>query len=169
MGAVVNRSQRRRAAHHAKRNPKNKESKQLSQRSRFEQDLREALLCADIKLISTVPGQEQDATTGRPTGAAYWVFTLYAGGRFVTVKSSKGPLADVASGVTRAVREALEKGSSEVRLEKEPLLEAPSVSAADVEAFLTPQPPALLSEPEDITLAERIERAERAAARGELR
>lgn len=145
----MNRSQRRRAQHQAKVQKKDKNARQLSQRARFEQDLRRALECEDMKLVSMAPSQEQHADTGAPTGETFWVLTVYAEGRFVHIKSSRGTIADIASGVVRAAREAIAKQDSPDKT----TAPAPTVSLAEADAAIRAATP-----PAPLSLGERIER-----------
>lgn len=172
----MNRQQRRRSAHVSKRS-KAPAAKQLSQRARFEQDLRTALVCEDIKLVNVVPGQEQSASdssgAGKPTGETYWVFTVHAEGRFLHIRSGRGTLADVASGVTRAVRDAIKK-------QDEPTgavaISAPSPGAPSIVeeaskpalpvqfAPQAPTPAPVVFNESELSLAERIKRAQAGGA-----
>ncbi len=153
----MNRSQRRHASHRAKRSGKTKNDLELQQRSRFETDLRAALECENIRLIACVPGQDEK------TKEVVWVFTVYAGdpGRFITVQSPRGTLANLATGVTHVVRKQLATGDATVGAEIEPVVElqAPRVSAEKVPVAL-PAEPARPIEAIELSIGERIRRAE---------
>jgi hypothetical protein len=145
----VNRAQKRRAEKLARVKKKDTQLKQLSVRARFESDVRTALLHVGIKLVSMTPGREHEAASGTPTGETHWVMTVHAEGvGFLTVRSSRGTVADVAAGVARVVREKIEELAKPA--EPEPVMTGPTKLAN----------PVVIDEP--LTLAERIRRAQQA-------
>lgn len=87
------------------------------QRARFESDLRDLLGLSGIRLVSVAAGEDEKTKEG------VWVFTVHDGAGAITIRSSRGELADIGNGVVRTVRDLRAKeaasGGGSVQVEHE--------------------------------------------------